>query len=169
MLGPAITAIKAYVVTNLGGVLLDFTPLDSPFVSGSLGGVWPFRWENDTFPNGSFDPPVTDTGAPASFIEAEIIGGRNAIESFSAPGNRVFVHPGIIRFYICVPQGTGIDQAILAADTLAATMERAEFGQSGGQLVRTGDFSTYDDVASYEDGNRFVLMASVPFEFFYTN
>lgn len=148
MLGPAITAIKAYVAAN-------FTSL-------------PVRWQNEPFADGTYELPASG-GVPSTFVEAEIIGGRNAIAAFSAPGNRVFIHPGILRFYVVVPQGTGIDGAIASADLLAAAMERKEFGQSGSQTVRTGDFSTYDDVASYEDGNRFVLLASCPFEFFYTN
>ena len=148
MLGPAITAIKAYVAANYSAS--------------------PVRWANEPFPGGSYELP-TDNGVPSPFVEVEVIGGRNAIEAFSVPGNRVFIHPAIIRFYIVVPQGTGIDAAIATADVFAAFMERKEFGQSAGQTVRTGDFSTYDDVASYEDGNRFVLLCSIPAEFYYTN
>lgn len=148
MLAPAITAIKAYVAANYSN--------------------WPVRWANEPFPGGTYELPTAD-GVPAPFIEAEIIGGRNSIEAFSVPGNRLFIHPLIIRFYFSTPQGTGIEAAIAEADVFAAFMERKEFGQSGGQTVRTADFSTYDDVASYEEGNRFVLLCSVPAEFYYTN
>lgn len=144
MLGPAVSAIKDYVAAN-------FT-------------TWPVRWQNE-----NFTLPVDGSGNALPYVEIEIIGGRNAIRAFSTPGNRVFVHPGLIRFYLCAPRGTGADGAVATADILAALFERKEFGQSGGRTVKTGDFSTWDDVASHEDGNYFVLLASVPFDFYYTN
>lgn len=149
MLAPAIAAIKAYVASNYSD--------------------WPLRWRNDRFSDGSLELPVDVDGNPSPAIEAEIIGGRNAIEAFSTPGNRLFIQPGLIRFYLSVAEGGGDSEVAAEADVLAAILERKEFGQSGGQTVRTGDFSVFDDVASYVEGNRFVLMASVPFEFYYTN
>jgi hypothetical protein len=108
-----------------------------------------------------------ETGS--AFVEIEIIGGTNYIRAFSSPGNRLWIHPGLIRFYIFQPWNTGMDTALTTADALAAFMERAEFGQTpDGQMVRTLDFSTYANVAAVESGNFFVLLSSVPFDFYYT-
>jgi hypothetical protein len=64
------------------------------------------------------------------------------------------------------PIGRGMTDAMATADALAAFMERAEFGTPP-QIVRTQDFSAYDDVAADETGNFTVLMCSVPFDFYY--
>jgi hypothetical protein len=144
MLGPAIIAIRDYVEANFSAL--------------------PLRWPNEDWEG--VNPQ--DMGQP--FVEAEIFGGANVIRAFSRPGNRLWIHPGIIRFYIFAPRNTGMTNAMLTADALAAFMERAEFGQTpNGQTIRTLDFSTYDNVAVDEAGNYAVLMASVPFDFYYTN
>ncbi len=142
MLGPATAAIRAYVEAKFNAL--------------------PMRWPNEKWPTGA-DP----TEVPAPYIEVEIIGGSNALRAFSQPGSRLFIHPGLVRFYIFAPRGTGMTDAIATADQIGAFMERVEFGQADGQTVRTLDFSTYDNVASTPDGNYAVLMASVGFEFFY--
>jgi len=143
MLAPAATAIRAYIEAN-------YTAL-------------PIRWQNE----GWGDDNPQDAGEP--FIEIEIIGGRNSIQSFSSPGNRLFIHPGIVRFYIFSPWNAGMIAAMATSDALAAFMERKEFGQATGQTIRTLDFSCYDDVASEESGNYTVLLSSVGFEYYYTN
>lgn len=141
MLAPAVAAIKAYLAAGFSSC--------------------PVRWQNE-----DFKPPV-DNGRPAIYLEAEIIGGRNALEAFGKPGSRLFIHPGLIRFYVLARKGSGIEAALTIADELSLLFQRAEFGRSGDQLVRTQDFSVYDGVASVEDGNYFVLMTSVPFDFYY--
>jgi hypothetical protein len=99
-----------------------------------------------------------------------VLGGTNYIRGFSAPGNNLWIHSGIVRFYIFQPWNTGMDDALEAADAFALFMERAEFGQvpALGQTVRTLDFSTYANVAADEAGNYVVLLTSVPFDFYYT-
>jgi hypothetical protein len=126
----------------------------------------PMRWPNEDWPADIQDPQETGS----AFVEVEIIGGTNYIRAFSRPGNRVWIHPGLIRFYIFQPLNTGMDTALDTADQLAAFMERTEFGQTpDGKMVRTLDFSTYANVAAEESGNFFVLISSVPFDFYYTN
>lgn len=147
MIAPAIAAIMAYVAAHY------------PAPPTGLPILWRGQNWGDSNPQG--------TGS--AFIEAEILGGVNSLHSFSSPGNRLFIHPGLIRFYICVPQGTGMTDAYTVADALAAIMERKEFGQAAGQTVRTLDFSANDGVASLEDGNYSVLLGSVPFDYWYTN
>ncbi len=141
MLAPALIAIRDYFEAHYSGL--------------------PHRWPNEEWPDTN---PET---ARLPFLEIEIIGGQNAIRSFSAPGSRLFIHPGLIRFYIFAPNGTGTTDAQATADQIGAFMERAEFGQATGQTVRTLDFSTYSGVASVENGNFQVLLASVPFDFYY--
>ena len=143
MLAPAATAIRERIEANYTAT--------------------PIRWQNE---NWGDDNPQ-NAGDP--FIEVEVIGGANSIRSFSSPGDRLFIHPGIVRFYIFAPINTGMTDAMATADALAAFMERAEFGQATGQTVRTQDFSVYDGVASEESGNYTVLLCSCPFDFYYTN
>jgi hypothetical protein len=145
MLGPAMTAIRAWIEAH-------YTAL-------------PCRWANEDWEGAN---PQT-TASP--FVEIEVIGGTNFIRGFSKVGNRLWIHQGLIRFYIWSPWNTGMDAAMATADTFATFMERAEFGQvpAAGQTVRTLDFSTYDNVAADEAGNYAVLLASVPFDFYYTN
>lgn len=142
MLAPAFTAIRSYVTTGYTGLTL--------------------RWQNEPVP--------AEHKAGQAYIEVEIIGGRNAIRAFSVPGNRLFIHPGLIRFYIMAPMLRGMDEALATADTLSALMERKEIpAPVVPQMVRTLDFSTFDDVASDEFGNFSVLLASVAFDFYYNN
>ncbi|MEJ0015719.1 MAG: hypothetical protein WDN25_03985 [Acetobacteraceae bacterium] len=140
MLAPAATAIRSFIAAGYTGLTI--------------------RWPNEAI------PPERDAGQ--AYIEAEIIGGRNAIRGFSRPGNRLFVHPGLVRFYIHAPWPDGMDGALATADTLAALLERIDIeAPARPQIVRTQDFSVYDDVASAEEGNFAVLMCSVPFDFYY--
>jgi hypothetical protein len=142
MLGPAVIAIRAYIEANYSAL--------------------PIRWPNESWENG--ESPQAE-GRP--FIEVEVIGGRNRLEGFGIPGQRVFVHPGIVRFYICTPFSGGMSDALATADTIAGFMERTEFGRTGTEAVRTFDFSTYEGTAALEDGSFVVLQASVPFEWWY--
>jgi hypothetical protein len=145
MLGPAFIAIRSWIETN-------FTAL-------------PMRWANEDWDI----PNPQNTADP--FVEIEIIGGTNALRGFASKGARLWIHSGLVRFYIFAPWDTGMGKAIEVADALALFMERAEFGQvpALGQTVRTLDFSTSDNAASDEAGNYAVLLASVPFDFYYTN
>lgn len=142
MLAPALTAIRTYVEANYTALTL--------------------RWANEPIPS--------QRDAGTAYIEVEIIGGRNSIRAFSSPGSRLFIHPGLLRFYVMAPQNTGVATAMATADTLAALLERKELdAPTKPQIVRTLDFSTYDDVATSDDGNFTVLMCSVPFDFYYLN
>jgi hypothetical protein len=145
MLAPALTAIRAYIEAHYSAL--------------------PMRWANELWEHE--DPQQT----ASPFVEIEIIGGTNYLRGFSRPGNRLWIHSGLIRFYIWAPLNTGMEAAQATADTFAGFMERVEFGQvpAAGQTVRTLDFSTNDNVASDEAGNYAVLLASVPFDFYYTN
>jgi hypothetical protein len=145
MLGPAVTKIRAHFEANFGMAL-------------------PVRWPNEAWENG--ESPQAE-GRP--FIEAEIVGGRNRLEGFGVPGQRVFVHPGIIRFFILAPISSGMDDALATADVIAGFMERTEFGRNGAgtEVVRTFDFSTYNGTAAVEDGSFVVLESVVPFEWWY--
>ena len=175
MLAPAVTAIKARMAAG-------FTD-------------WPVRWPNERFPDpvdkGGY--PVDAEGAPRPFVEAEVIGGENRLTGIGEPGRRLWIHPGLIRAYVAVPSGTGSDAAETAADAIAALFERQEFrppplwflvagrwdedgfwqddvpwpGGPAERLVRCHDASVFAGVAGYEDGNYFVLMVSVRFDFFY--
>jgi hypothetical protein len=144
MLGPAFAAIRSHIESN-------YTAL-------------PVRWANELW--GDINPQ--QMGQP--FVELEIIGGTNYLRGFSKVGNRLWIHSGLIRFYIFAPLNIGMGDAIATADDFALFMERTEFGQvpALGQTIRTLDFSTNDNVAMDEAGNYSVLMASVPFDFYYT-
>jgi hypothetical protein len=144
MLAPAIKAIRERVEAN-------FTAL-------------PMRWANE---NWDGQDPM-QTASP--FVECEIVGGYNALTGFSQRGNQLYIHPGLIRFYIWTPWNTGMDDSLEVADALALFMERTEFGRVPelGQTVRTLDFSAYDSVATDEAGNYAILLCSVPFDFYYT-
>lgn len=145
MLAPAITAIKAQMAAQ-------FT-------------AWPVRWPNERLaaPVSSGGYPVDAEGNARPFVEAEVIGGQNRIRGVGAPGQRLWIHPGLIRVYIAVPNGTGTDEAQVKADLIAAAFERKEFGS----LVRCHDASIFDGVAGFEEGNYYALMLSIDFEFYY--
>lgn len=140
MLGPAETAIKTFVADGYDGLTI--------------------RWK------GAAIPPEHDAGQ--AYIEAEIIGGNNSLRSFGLPGSRLFIHPGLIRFYIKIPELSDTEDAQSVSDVLAALLERVEFeAPTRPQIVRTLDFSTYSGIALDENGNFSVLMCSVPFDFYY--
>ena len=144
MLGPATKAIRAFVEANYSAL--------------------PLRWANEDWEGD--DPQAT----ASPFVECEVMGGTNLIRGFSAPGNRLWIHAGLLRLYIWAPRNTGMDDALATADTFASFLERTEFGQNDvlGQMVRTLDFSTYDNIAADEAGNYAILLSSVPFDFYYT-
>jgi hypothetical protein len=125
----------------------------------------PMRWANEDWPGA--DPQATRD----PFIECELIGGTNELRGFSSPGNRLWIHHGVFRFYVWQPWNTGMDAAYATADEFAVFMERAEFGrdEATGRTVRTLDFSVHANVAADEAGNYVVLLCSVPFDFYYTN
>lgn len=152
MLGPAKRAIREFI--RVGAVT-----------------TWPLRWSNKRWADGvqidDNDNPLGDAGQIIPFVEAEIIGGRNAIAGFSVPGNRLWIHPGLLRLYLFVPFGGGTDDADDVADAFSALLERKQITISATRTVRFEDFSSDDEAASSDPGNYFVLMCSVPFEFHY--
>jgi hypothetical protein len=156
--------------------------------------TWPLRWAGDrwTVRVDDNNNPISDDGTPRSFIEAEIIGGTNQLRAFSTPGNRVFIQPGSVRFYIAVEELTGMTAAEEVADELSELMERVSItplfalldgdgnyvvssdgyrvvGADTTMIIRTRDFSINHGVATMETGNYSVLMCTVPFDFTYHN
>lgn len=142
MIGPAYDAIRAHIEANYSTL--------------------PIKWQNEDWPSGT-DPQAE--GLP--FIEIEIIGGNNRLVGFGTFGERTFVHPGLVRIYIAVPQASGMTEAVAVADVFAGFMERTEFGRTEGRAVRTLDFSTFGGTAASEDGAYTVLSCSCGFDWFY--
>lgn len=142
MIGAGKAAIRAYIDSNYSGLTI--------------------RWKNQPI------PPERKAGQ--AYVEAEVIGGHNSLRAFSYPGNRLFIHPGLIRIYIMVPWMAGTDAAEAQSDVFSALLERKEIdAPAKPQIVRTKDYSCDDNVAFDEEGNFLVMMGSVPFDFYYLN
>ncbi len=154
MLGPAITALQAFIRTAA----------PAPTV--------PARWANEMWDDPTRfddnDNPIDASGDPRSFIEYEVIGGENRIASFRTTGHRMWRHPGLMRAYIAVPSRTGTAEAFTIADAISAALERVVIDISADQRVRMQDASTAQGVAWMDRGNYYVLMVSVAFEFEYS-
>lgn len=148
-LGPAVLAIKAK---------------SAPFTA------WPLRWQNEAFADSvavdQGGKPIAEDGTPLPYVIGEVIGGKNRTHTFGSPGNRLEIHPGLIRFYLCVPAGTGTDDAYIQADAIGTLFELTEFAGTGG-TVRSYEPSTNDGAAGFEDGSYFVLTVSVTFDWLY--
>lgn len=144
-LGPAITAIKAAAAA--------FT-------------AWPLRWSNETFaglgiPTDAQGNPIDASSAKIPFVMGEVIGGKNRLRSFGLVGSRTTIHPGLIRFYLCVPNGQGTDDAYAQAGVLGALFEQQAFAISGSSQVRTYAPSVSENAAGFEDGSFWVLSLSI--------
>jgi hypothetical protein len=150
-MGPALTAIKAAAAA--------FT-------------AWPLRWQNETFadkgiPVDADGNPIDASGAKVAFVMGEIIGGKNRLRSFGVVGSRTTLHPGLIRFYMCVPNGQGTDDAYTQADVLGALFEQQAITISTSSEVRAYAPSVSENTAAFEDGSMFVLMLSIDMDVYY--
>lgn len=147
-LGPAVLAIKAQASAYSG---------------------WLLRWQNEAFTGIALDQtgkPIAADGTSLSFVIGEVIGGKNRTHTFGSPGNRLEIHPGLIRFYLCVPQGQGTGDAYDQAGALGSLFELKEFAGTGG-TVRSYEPSVNEGVAGYEDGSYFVLTVGITFDWLY--
>ena len=145
-LGPAVSAIRDRVATQ-------FTACR-------------WAWANERFaePVDEGGKPLDANGARVPFVKVEVLGGLNDMITTGAPdGSGTYRHPGLIRGYVVVPFGTSTDEAMRVADAFGAVFAYAEMGTT----VRTYAPSTFANVAGYEDGNDYVLMVSIPFDYIY--
>ncbi|QCG93961.1 hypothetical protein E6C67_08410 [Azospirillum sp. TSA2s] len=137
--------------------------------------TFPVRWANDPWPDGvntsDGNMPVNGDGLPAPAIEAELISGRDETmpAGKNAEGKRTHRLPGIVRLYLSVGQGTGRSAINVEVDALLSAFDRATLidNYANGETLRTEDPRVDNDVAAYEEGNRFVRMVSVPWMYLY--
>ena len=150
--------------------------VEAAFVD-ALGAVatFPVRWANDPWPSGistsDGNMPVDENGLPAPAIEAELISGRDETLPVgkNAAGKRTHRLPGIVRLYLSVGQGTGRTLINAEVDALLSAFDRATLidNQADGERLVTEDPRVDNDVAGYEEGNRFVRMITVPWLYLY--
>ena len=145
-LGPAVSAIRDRVVSQ-------FT-------------AYRWAWANERFaePVDEGGKPLDGSGARVPFVKIEVLGGINDMLTTGAPGNLgTYRHPGLIRAYVVVPYGASTTDAMTIADAFGDVFAYAEMGAT----VRSYAPSTFAGVAGYEDGDDYVLMVSVPFDYIY--
>lgn len=140
----------------------------------SVVGDWPVRWANDVWANGV---PLSDgnmpldpnTGAPAYALEAEIPPGAVELRAIgnNAAGKRTFCATGLFRVYLSGPVGVGSTPVLSKRDEIAAHFTRAVLiaDNATGQRLVMDDPNPCE--VYYEDGNRFSMGLSIPFEYFY--
>lgn len=151
-------------------------PIETAF-EAALGASasFPVRWTNGLWPSGTSvsagDMPVTNDGLPAPAIEAEIISGRDETmpAGKDSEGKRSHRLTGIARFYLSVEQGTGRAVINAEVDALIAAFDRLTMidNRPAGERLVTEDPRVDDDVAGYEEGNRYVRCLSVPWVYLY--
>ncbi len=138
-LAPARAAIRAFIETG-------FTAL-------------PMVWPNERAPMNS---------TPTAFVAVEVMGAGNTIKGIGQPGNRLFIHVGVIMAHIFVPFGTGSAAADSHAEALAGLLTRKDIpAPTAPSMVRTEDASSYDGELGSEDGNYWRVTVSVPFDFYH--
>jgi len=151
-------------------------PIEAAFEE-ALGAVatFPVRWPNGVWPSGTStsdgDMPVTIDGVPAPAIEAEIISGRDETMPVGkdSEGKRSHRLMGMARFYLSVGQGTGRATINAEVDALIAAFDRLTMidNRPDGERLVTEDPRVDDDVAGYEEGNRYVRVVTVPWLYLY--
>jgi hypothetical protein len=138
-LGPAKTAIRSYI--------------EAGFTTAPL--VWP---------NEAHDLPAT----PAAFVAIEVQGVSNSIRGVGQPGNRLFIHGGLILANVYVPFSVGSKAGDDLADAIGLLLTRRDIAApSVPQVVRTEDPTVHDGELGDEDGNYWRVSVAVPFDFYY--
>ncbi|WP_431861373.1 hypothetical protein [Azospirillum sp.] len=141
-----------------------------------MAAPWPVRWPNsewDQMPAGytlsDGNMPLTADGLPAPTIEVEVIGGRDDLLAVGASedGKRTSDLSGLLRVYLSVAQGVGLDDITAKADAIKLALKRKTLISEDGNRLVTEDPRADDGVAAYEDGSRFCRMLSVPFTYLY--
>lgn len=146
-----------------------FTKVRAVVTSGFT--AWPVKWPNERLTGYALDEgakPIGADGRKISFVEYEQIGGRTTQQSFGSSGNRVERSPGLLRFYFLVPEGEGTSEAISKADTMGSLFELQEFRLDDGTMLITYEPSVSQNVAGVEDGSYWVLMLSIPYDYYYS-
>ncbi len=133
---------------------------------------WPVRWSNGAWPSGTLvsdgEMPVDTDGAPLACMEAEIIGGPDTA-TIAPAASRIARRSGLFRVYLSVGQGTGTTDINTECDALVTAFKRQTIYLAASPYRRliTMDPRIDDGVASYEDGNRYCRMVSIPWDFEY--
>ncbi len=152
-------------------------PVESAFRTAlaAMAGDWPVRWPNDAWDGlpdgytvGDGNMPVDANGVPAPAIEVEVLGGRKT--STAGPsGARIATLPGTLRLYLSVAQGSGGDAITAKVDALSSAfnLKTVLHDPATDRRLQTWDPRVDDDVAGYEEGNRFTRMISIPWDFTY--
>ena len=138
-LGPAKTAIRSYI--------------EAGFTTAPL--VWP---------NEAHDLPAT----PAAFVALEVQGISNSIRGVGQPGNRLFIHGGLILANVYVPFSVGSKAGDDLADAIGLLLTRRDIAApSVPQVVRTEDPTVHAGELGDDDGNYWRVSVAVPFDFYY--
>jgi hypothetical protein len=157
----------------IGPVQTAFRTAMAPLV-----GDWPIRWPNEGWAadvllsDGNLPVELDGAGVqiPRPFVEAEVIGGSDRLfaAGASTDGKRTSHLPGLLRVYLCVPQGSGMTGVTTKSDAIKAALKRKTLTDDGaGNRLLTEDPRVDDGVAAYEEAGRFVRMLSVPFDYWY--
>jgi hypothetical protein len=138
-LGPAKAAIRAFLEAGFD---------DAPLV-----------WPNETH---------TLPATPTAFVAVEVQGAINAIRGIGDPGNRLFIHGGVILAHVFVPFGIGQSAGDDLADAIGLLLTRKDIAAPTlPQVVRTEDPSLRDGELGSDDGNYWRVSVVVPFDFYY--
>lgn len=77
--------------------------------------------------NKDFEPPRNAQGQPEPFVALEFPGAGAQQWSIGDPGNNAWREDGAFMLHLCVPTGTGGEQARAWSDDLAAIFRGKEF------------------------------------------
>lgn len=152
MIGPVESALRAKLAEIVNG--------------------WPVRWPNEAWPDGletsDGNMPIDGNGRPSPAIECEVIAGQ-ADATVGPKGFRRGAISGLFRCYLSVGQGTGTAAITAQSDAIADAFRRVTVSvdpTSGARLI-TMDPRADDGVAGYEEGDRYIRMLSIPWDFDY--
>jgi hypothetical protein len=116
-------------------------------------------------------PPTTvnTSGEPVPWALFELVHAGSSVVGIGAVGNRVIAYDGIIKVYVFVPLGSGVEVGSTHAVAIGEIFKDRVFYSDGtpGCYVRTGFPSVEGGSVASDDGNWFGFVASIPFEYWH--
>ena len=151
------------------------TPVETAFMGiMATATTWPVRFMNylwpDTIQVSDGGMPIDASGLPLPAIEAHVIAGQQIGYVGIANGKRQYRRLGLLKLYFSVAAGSGTTVISQQIDAVIPFLSRKELYYDALTASRLLGIDTRidDGAASYEDGNRFVRLVTLTWEFYFT-
>lgn len=134
--------------------------------------TWAVRWDNELWDSAisvsDGDMPIDEDGLPLPAIEARTV-SQDDLGYVGSLDTKKSARVGLLQLFFSVQQGSGKTAINAEIDTVLTALKRKTIYLSGNERLITFDAMIDNNVAAYEEGNRYVRVLTIEWRFDYVS